>query len=238
MAPGPTEHLNALARYAGRLLLENEPPLRRYTPSQRRSAREQRRTRTAPVEQAVLREEFPLVFQYLRECEAAARFRFLERAVDFIPPTQRITCFHDVWVTTKDRPLSTASLVRLFRAAPELRGTIPMDLPNHIPIYRGVFVPCAQRTRHAIRRPSWALDARVANRFAQVDPMIESLALVDPERFAGKWCAYLASATVDRHDVLAFFNDERQEVECVVDPATLRDVRTERLDAVRFPRGQ
>ena len=113
-----------------------------------------------------------------------------------------------------------------------------MDLPNQVPIYRGVFVPCARRTRHAIRRPSWALDARVADRFAQVDPTIETLALVDPERFAGKWCTYLASATVARHDVLAFFNDEREEVECVVDPATLRDVRTERLDAIRLPRVQ
>ena len=53
----------------------------------------------------------------------------------------------------------------------------------------------------------------------------------DPERFAGKWCTYLASATVARHDVLAFFNGERdcREVECIVDPATLRDVRTDGL---------
>ena len=225
-----SDSLISLARYAARLLTLDDLSPAQFPVSEARLVRERRRATTAPVRRAVLDKNFRQAFLHLRECDTAARFRFLERAVQQIPRDQRLGCFDDVWVTTKWRPRSTAGVIRLFRAAPELRHTVPAELPTEVRVYRGVCVRGAQR-RYAIRRPSWTLHEEMAKKFARIDEGIKRLALRDPERLGGDRGEYLASATVARAKILAYFDDWREEAECVVDPRDLRNVRVTRLDA-------
>ena len=77
---------------------------------------------------------------------------------------------------------------------------------------------------------------KVAERFARLDPAVQRLAQRDPEHFGGDWGAYFGAAMVPRGSILAFFDDWREEEECIVDPADLRSLRITRLDT-RAPTG-
>ena len=87
--------------------------------------------------------------------------RFYALGQDFlkISPAARATHLERLWVASKIRPQDVPYVLWLFRAAPALQEAVPGDLPNDVPLYRGVFAHDLPEARQKLEHLSWTLPA-------------------------------------------------------------------------------
>ena len=71
-----------------------------------------------------------------------------------------------------------------------------------------------------------------------MDPRFLNVSALWPEDCGDRWVEVIGEAVVSRDCILAFFDGRRQEAECVVDPADLRDLEVHIVKTVEASRKQ
>lgn len=142
------------------------------------------------------------------------QFCFLEHAFPLMTAAERAQWLAYVWRRAKYVP-SRARALSLFRAATELRRTVPRTWPSRVTLHRGTYAPTWIRARRrALNGVSWTTAPAVAEKFAR-DEVLGRI-------------GYVVSGQVTRRQVLAYLEPdvvgEYEEQECIVDPSQVREL--------------
>ena len=165
--------------------------------------------------------------------DSDAGFLFLMDAMPKMTQAQRRQCLEDGWThgffgehavmgASRVPPrLLPRRAVTLFEMVPELRETVPLGLPERVPVYRGITARDRRRAKAHARQMSWTISRDLGAWFAH--------------RRGERSHMFLAEAIVRRDRILAYF-DARNEAEAVLDPETLEDLRVSILNDDDFQR--
>jgi hypothetical protein len=206
------------------------------------SARSHTNERGRAIQAAIKDRDFEGALDAMGSAVGSSQWLLIERAFSMMTELERATCLRRVWRESKVRMPPTRAL-RLFRQATLLRNTVPPALPTEVPVYRGAWsTEWRQGRRRARNGLSWTTDRDVALAFAELPLYSLQRFLRGAEDETGgliigaKGCC-LASATVPRAAVLAYFHDEAagfyHEHECIVDPSTIKHITYERAETTK-----
>ena len=195
------------------------------------------RNRASQIRAAVHQREFTLTFDLMatENCFGRPHVCVLERAIPLMIREERAFYLRYVWCRSKSG-VSPSRALRLFRAVPSLRKTVPSNWGAEVRVYRGAWRHSTwtnpwQTARRRVRRGiSWTTDRATAETFAT-------------GRLGDGFVGCLGTATVSRSAILAYFMnpntveiggrpypvDGFHEHECIIDPSVIEHITYERV---------